>query len=84
MRRTLIVLAVIVVVAAFFRGWVALSGPHRVPDGHKVDVNLSVDPDKLKEDAERVKEKAVELEEKARDEIRDATRPSDQKESVRP
>jgi hypothetical protein len=82
MKRTLIVLVIVLLAAGFVRGWIALSAPHRQPETNKVDVNLTVDPEKMKEDAERVKEKAEEFEEKAREEIRDVTRPSD--EGVRP
>jgi hypothetical protein len=82
MKRALIVLVIVLLAAGFVRGWFALSGPHRQQETKKVDVNLTVDPEKMKEDAERVKEKAEEFGEKAREEIRDATHPSD--EGVRP
>ena len=56
----MIVLAVIVVGLGFYRGWFTVSGS-REAVSHKVDVNLTVDPDKVKADAETVKEKAKEL-----------------------
>jgi len=56
----LTLLAVIVVSVGFYRGWFSVSGS-REPVSHKVDVNLTVDPDKVKEDAETVKAKAAEL-----------------------
>jgi hypothetical protein len=73
MKRTLLVLVVVGLVAAFVRGWIAFSTPAREPESNKVNVKLTVDPDKVKEDAERVKEKA----EEAREEIREITRPQD-------
>jgi hypothetical protein len=82
MKRTLIVLVIVLLAAGVVRGWFALSGPHRQPETNKVDVNLTVDPDKMKEDAERVKEKAEEFEDQAREKFRDATRRSN--EGVRP
>lgn len=59
-RSLLIVLAIIVVSVGFYRGWFSVSGS-REAVSHKVDVNLTVDPDKVKEDAEIVKAKAKEL-----------------------
>jgi hypothetical protein len=51
----LIVLAFIVVGLGFYRGWFTLSGS-REAESQKVDVNLKVDPDKVKADAETVKD----------------------------
>ncbi|TXT22134.1 MAG: hypothetical protein FD138_3711 [Planctomycetota bacterium] len=56
----LTLLTVIVVSVGFYRGWFAVSDS-REAVSHKVDVNLTVDPDKVKEDAETVKDKAAEL-----------------------
>jgi cell division protein FtsX len=55
------VLVLCVVGFGFYNGWWSLSSSTS-PDGdsNKVDVNLSVNPDKMKEDAETVKEKAKE------------------------
>jgi hypothetical protein len=78
MKRALLVLLVVVLVTGFVRGWIALSTPARQPESNKVDVKLTLDPDKVKEDAGRVKEKAEEARDKAREEIREITRPQDQ------
>ena len=56
----LIVLAVIVVILGYYRGWFTVSGG-REAVSHKVGVNLTVDPDKVKADALTVKDKAKEL-----------------------
>lgn len=56
----LIVLAVIVVCLGFYRGWFSVSGG-REAVSNKVDVNLTVDTDKVQADAETVKAKATEL-----------------------
>ena len=56
----LIVLAVILVSVGFYRGWFSVSGS-REAVSHKVDVNLTVDPEKVKADAETVRAKAKEL-----------------------
>ena len=53
---TLIVLAMVVVGVGFYQGWFALSSG-RQAEGHKVDVHLTVDPEKMKEDAGKVKDK---------------------------
>ena len=57
-RSLLIVLAVIVVSLGFYRGWFAVSGG-REAVSHKVDVNLTVDTDKVKADANTVKDKVL-------------------------
>ena len=77
MKRALLALLVVMLLAGFVRGWFAFSTQHRQPESNKVGVKLTVDPDKVKQDAERVKEKAEETGEKAREEFRDITRPSD-------
>lgn len=59
-RSLLIVLAIIVVSLGFYRGWFTVSGG-REAVSHKIDVNLTVDPDKVNEDAEAVKVKAAEF-----------------------
>ena len=61
----LIVLALLVVGFGFYRGWFALSS--RSPDAgsNKVNINLTVDGDKMQEDAQAVQEKTAELSGKA-------------------
>ena len=59
-RSLLIVLAIIAVSFGFYRGWFTVSGG-REAVSRKVDVNLTVDTDKVKADAETVKDKATEL-----------------------
>ncbi|HZL88880.1 MAG TPA: hypothetical protein VFB96_10945 [Pirellulaceae bacterium] len=56
----LIVLVLLVIGVGFYRGWFALSSPD-ADKGNKVNVNLTVDGDKMQEDAEAVKKKAAEL-----------------------
>lgn len=70
MKRILLVLAVVLVVAGFVRGWIIWSGPQRNPETNKVDVNLTVDPDKMKDDARRLEEEAEELKDKASEQFR--------------
>ena len=57
----LIVLVLVVVGFGFFRGWFALTS--RSPDvgGNKVNINLTVDGDKMQEDAQAVQDKTAEL-----------------------
>lgn len=55
------VLILCVVGVGFYQGWFVLSSNnHNNPD-NKVDVKLTVDPDKAKADAEKVKAKAKSL-----------------------
>ena len=63
--KVLVVLVLCVVGFGFYRGWFALSSPARDTQSNKVNINLSMDGDKVKEDAETVKEKATELTGKA-------------------
>lgn len=49
----LIVIAVVFVGIGFYRGWFVLSTGN-VAGSNKVDVNLTVDPDKVKADAAQV------------------------------
>ena len=51
----LVVLAVIVVGVGFYRGWFAMSSTNPDSGSHKVNINLTVDPDKVKADAEAIK-----------------------------
>ena len=63
MRRfcsLLIVLAIGVAGIGFYRGWFTVS-ESREAVSHKVDVHVTVDPDKVKADAQAVKDKASEL-----------------------
>ena len=57
----LLVLLVGVVALGFYRGWFALSSRSPEAGSNKVNVNLTVDRDKMQEDAETVKKKAAEL-----------------------
>jgi len=57
----LLVLLVCVVALGFYRGWFSLSSPGADKGSNKVNVNLTVDPDKMHEDAEAVKKKTKEL-----------------------
>ena len=63
--KVLLVLALCVAVLGFYRGWFSLSSRGRDAESNKVNVSLTVDPDKMKEDAEKVKEKTTELTGKA-------------------
>ena len=66
MKKVLFVLLLCLVGIGFYRGWFAVTS-HSRDESNKVDVNLTVDPDKAKEDAEKVKDKTKELGDRARD-----------------
>jgi len=53
--KVALVLALVVAVLGFYRGWFSLSARNREGASQKVDVNLAVDVDKMREDAEQVK-----------------------------
>ena len=71
MKRSLfkvtLVLLLGIVGLGLARGWFILTSSQHVED-EKVDIKLTVDPDKVKVDAEKVQEKAKELMAKARSE----------------
>ena len=61
MKRLLavvVVLALLVIGLGFYRGWFALSSSDPDNGSNKVNVNLTVDQDKMQEDAEAVQNKA--------------------------
>jgi hypothetical protein len=63
MKKTclfLTLLTAIVVSVGFYRGWFSVSGS-RDAVSQKVDVSLTVDPEKAEADAELVKDKAKDL-----------------------
>jgi cell division protein FtsX len=57
----LIVLVICVAGVGFYRSWFTVSSQNSNAESHKVNINMTVDPDKVKADAETVKEKAAEL-----------------------
>ena len=61
LRLWVIVIVIAVIGVGFARGWFVLSSSSRDTGSHKIDVNLTVDPDKMKEDGAKVKEKTREL-----------------------
>lgn len=72
MRRILaavLILAMVVVGLGFYRGWLSLSRSEKREDGRKVDINLTVDGDKLQKDVDAMKQSATE----AADEIKEGS-----------
>jgi hypothetical protein len=55
----LAVLLILVVGLGFYRGWFALSRSASDAGSNKVNVNLTVDPDKMKADTKMVEEKTL-------------------------
>lgn len=59
---TVVLLLVLCVVGlGFYRGWLALSSTSSDTGSNRVNINLTVDPDKVKADADSVKDKTMEL-----------------------
>ena len=56
-----LVLLVGVVAVGFYRGWFTLSSPNADAGNNKVNVNLTVDRDKMQDDAEAVKKSTAEV-----------------------
>ena len=59
--KALLVLALCITVLGFYRGWFSLSSYGRDAESNKVNVSLTVDPDKMKDDAGKVKDKTTAL-----------------------
>ena len=57
----LFVLLICIAGVGFYRSWFTVSSPSPNAESNKVNINLTVDPDKVKADAETVKDKAAEL-----------------------
>lgn len=66
--KIIVVLGICVIALGFYRGWFTLSSHGPDEQSNVVDVNLSVYPDKVKEDVEQAKDKTKELGSKATDE----------------
>ncbi len=60
LARWLFVALLCLVGIGLYRGWFTLSSPSRDTQNHKVNINLSVDAEKLEADAAKVKEKISE------------------------
>jgi len=63
--KVLVVLVLCVVGVGFYRGWFVVASHRGSGDTNKVEVNLTVDPDKAAEDAKAVETKVRELTDKA-------------------
>jgi hypothetical protein len=58
--QLLLVLLICLVGIGFWLGWFSLSRPAPDKEGNKVNVNLSVDKDKMKSDVKKAEEKVKE------------------------
>jgi hypothetical protein len=56
-----VLIALLVIGVGFYRGWFTVSSSDADKPSNKVSVNLTVDRDKIEEDAEAVKIKTTEL-----------------------
>ena len=59
-------------VLGFYRGWFTLSSQSGGTESNKVNINLTVDPDKAKVDAEKLKNQTKELRGKVTEEAKSA------------
>jgi hypothetical protein len=55
-----IVLLICLVAIGFYRGWFSFSSPTTDAQGDKVNVNMSMDKDKIKSDVKKAEEKVKE------------------------
>lgn len=69
--RVALVLLLCVVGIGFVRGWFVLSNPSPNAGSNKVNINLTVDRDKVEEDAETLRNKTSELTGKAKEEVKE-------------
>jgi hypothetical protein len=59
--KLVLILTLCLIAVGFYRGWFALSSKTSDAPTNKVDVNLTVDRDKVNKDAQSVKEKTTTL-----------------------
>ncbi|MEQ9409801.1 MAG: hypothetical protein RIK87_18845 [Fuerstiella sp.] len=71
----LVILVLCVAAIGFYRNWFTVSSASSDTNNHKVDVKLTVDPDKIEADADAVKEKAQELTGDAKDKVDQLVQP---------
>ncbi len=55
--RLLVVLLICLIGIGFYRGWFSLSAGNADPEGKKVNVNMSVDKEKMRSDVKETNEK---------------------------
>ncbi len=60
MVRWLLAVLLCLLVVGLFRGWFSFSNPGRDPDQNQINVNVSVDRDKVRTDAQQFTEKVAE------------------------
>ncbi len=72
----LFLLLVLVGGIGFYRGWFSMSSDQGNSESRKVDVNLTVDRDKMEADADAVKDKVEELTGDAKDEVNKLVQPA--------
>lgn len=56
----IIVIAILLLAVGLYRGWFVVSGSSGETGAEKMNVNVSVDQEKMQDDVEAVKAKAVE------------------------
>lgn len=66
--RLVFVLMLCVIGIGFYQGWFTVTSPSSNAESHKVNVNLTVDRDKIKADTETVINQAAELTGQAKEE----------------
>ncbi|QDT60515.1 hypothetical protein SV7mr_30380 [Stieleria bergensis] len=72
----LFLLLVLVGGIGFYRGWFSMSSDQGSSESRNVDVNLTVDRDKMEADADAVKDKVEELTGDAKDEVNKLVQPA--------
>lgn len=68
--KALVVIGLCIVGFGFYRGWFSVSGHGGNATDNKIDVNLTLDPDKVKDDAGKVKDRTTELGNQAKDKVK--------------
>lgn len=81
--RLVVLLIVILIAVGFYRHWFSVSGPAQNATDGKVDVNASVDMNKVKSDVKKVEERVKKVKEKVSGELQKHGKPGD-KDSANP
>lgn len=70
LARLFFLALIVFVIVGFLRGWFTLSGSNSTSDDGKIDMNLTIDKEKMNDDAEKAKDKANEIADDVGDKIK--------------
>lgn len=70
LTRLFFLALIVLVIVGFLRGWFAFSSSDSTSNDGKIDVNLTIDKEKMSDDAEKAKDKANDIADDVGDKIK--------------